>query len=460
MKTLEEQYKARQSKMDEQDAIVALAISEDREITAEEEVSADALTVEIKEIQASVDKLEKMKAIQDLAANSRKEIHTPTQVIDAVINTDEVAGSAESSLEKMAAEAFSFSNLRSFKGPNAKRDAFAFGHCALAALGNNKSKQLCADWGYDIQAAGNEGTNIEGAFLVNPQFDNTFIDLKNTYGVMRQEAMMKQMSSSTLAVNVREGGLNGYWEGEADSGAESSKTWGKVNLIAKKLMAMSVWSSELNEDAVISIGDDLANEIAYAFSYSEDLAGFIGDGTSTYGGITGLQAAVTAATAGISTGASGTNASWAGIVIADFAEMVQKVQSYALPNAKWYCSRPFKAGVMDRLAFAAGGNTTAEWAAGALPNFNGYPVVTSEVLPTSADTAEVVCFFGDMRQVAIFGDRRSNTIAFSNNTVVNNISMFETDQLAIRGTSRVDINIGRVGNTTTSGSMTGLLTSA
>jgi hypothetical protein len=43
------------------------------------------------------------------------------------------------------------------------------------------------------------------------------------------------------------------------------------------------------EDAIISIADDLAEEIVYAFSLKEDQCGFIGDGTSTYGGIVGCQ---------------------------------------------------------------------------------------------------------------------------------------------------------------------------
>ena len=41
-------------------------------------------------------------------------------------------------------------------------------------------------------------------------------------------------------------------------------------MVAKKLAALTLWSSELNEDAMISIGDDLAGEIAYAFSQKED----------------------------------------------------------------------------------------------------------------------------------------------------------------------------------------------
>jgi hypothetical protein len=48
-------------------------------------------------------------------------------------------------------------------------------------------------------------------------------------------------------------------------------------------------STELAEDAVISIADDLAQEMGYAFAVAEDAAGWTGDGTSTYGGIRGVK---------------------------------------------------------------------------------------------------------------------------------------------------------------------------
>ncbi len=65
-----------------------------------------------------------------------------------------------------------------------------------------------------------------------------------------------------------------------------------MRLTAKKLMVLTKYSNELNEDAVLNIGDDLAGEIAYAFALKEDQCGFLGDGTSTYGGITGVTTAL------------------------------------------------------------------------------------------------------------------------------------------------------------------------
>jgi hypothetical protein len=58
--------------------------------------------------------------------------------------------------------------------------------------------------------------------------------------------------------------------------------------VAKDLAAFGKMTAQLNEDALIDLGDKWAMAAAVAFSYAEDNAAFNGDGTSTYGGITGL----------------------------------------------------------------------------------------------------------------------------------------------------------------------------
>jgi hypothetical protein len=95
---------------------------------------------------------------------------------------------------------------------------------------------------------------------------------------------------------------------ESGAGTASDKSWDRVSLTAKKLMVLARYSSEMNEDAVINMGDDLAGEIAYAFAVKEDNCGFIGDGSSTYGGMQGVTTKIK--------GLSGTIANIAGLVVA------------------------------------------------------------------------------------------------------------------------------------------------
>jgi HK97 family phage major capsid protein len=60
----------------------------------------------------------------------------------------------------------------------------------------------------------------------------------------------------------------------------SDKGWANVNLVAKTLAALSLISKNLEEDSIIDVVDDLAQEQAYAFALKEDQCWLIGDGTS------------------------------------------------------------------------------------------------------------------------------------------------------------------------------------
>ena len=108
------------------------------------------------------------------------------------------------------------------------------------------------------------------------------------------------MAGDTPSDPRRRGGVTAYWVGESQSTSYSDKTWDRVRLTAKKLMALTRVSNEINEDAVINLGDDYAREIVYAFAAKEDQAGFNGDGTSAYGGITGIRQALLGVDATIS----------------------------------------------------------------------------------------------------------------------------------------------------------------
>jgi HK97 family phage major capsid protein len=110
------------------------------------------------------------------------------------------------------------------------------------------------------------------------------------------------MSSDIKRMPRRATNLTASFVGEASIASQSNETFDQINLVAKKSMVLTKFSSELSEDAVINFADDLAGEMAYAQAKLEDNCAFIGDSTSTYGGITGLATAV--GSAGVSTATS------------------------------------------------------------------------------------------------------------------------------------------------------------
>lgn len=371
----------------------------------------------------------------------------------------------------LPAQVKKWGNMKSFKGAEASENAYKAGMWYLAIGGNEKGKRFCSEHGMPLryEAAHSEGSNIYGGYLVPDVLDNAIIDLKVQYGAFRRNTRVRPMSSDILMIPRRSGGLTGYWVGEATAGTEATKTWNRVALSAKKLMVLTRYSSELSEDAIINIADDLTNEIAYTQAYSEDQAGFNGDGTSTYGGITGVITKIInqCSSTGISSGTFATNSgvvrygtgyAWSNIAITNLTDVMGRLPSYARVGAKWYTTPSFFYGVMTRLLVAAGGVTMNEMANGvAGPSFMGYPVEFAEAISSTQATNTIPVLYGNLAMASSLGDRRQNTISFSNTAYVGSTSVFETDEIAVKATSRLDIVVHDVGTTSTAGPVVALI---
>ena len=343
-----------------------------------------------------------------------------------------------------------FGSIKHFKGENAERDAYRFGRWAMACMGHQKSLNYCNDYG--IQVKGQlETVNSAGGYLVPDEFSDQLVNLRELYGVYRANAHVEPMASDTKRIPRRDTTVTASFVGEAQAGSESQQSFSQINLIAKKLMVLTTISNELNEDSLINLGDTIAGEIAYAFAYKEDLCGFIGDGTSTYGGIEGLTTTMPAG--GICD--TGT-ATIAAIALEDLHCMMGKLPNWAdTPNAKWYMHKSVYALAIERLVYASGGVTGREISAGVGGTTAfGYPVVFTTAMTTAAaaDTTgngAPVILFGDLGLCGYMGDRRSNTISFSDSA----LNAFEQDEVVVRGTERFDIVNTNLGDATTAGGM-------
>lgn len=343
---------------------------------------------------------------------------------------------------------------------SAHQKAYAFGQWLLATVfGNDRAEGWCKDNGIVLVKAASEGVNAAGGYLVPPEFDATLIDLREKYGVFRQNAHLSTMRSDTKTQPRRTSGLTAYFVGEGATITDSTKGWDQVGLTAKKLAVLAFYSSEVDEDSVIELGNDFAKEIAYAFAKKEDECGFIGDGTSTYGRIRGVAAALRAVDVtignikGLTVAAGNT---FAEFILTDFTTCMGTLPQYADDdNTAWYCHKTFWHTVMERLQLAAGGVTAAEIAAGQrTPRFMGYPVRICQAMPHTDVNSQVACLFGDLDLAALYGDRRQTTIALSTDL------KFDSDQIAIRGTERFDINVHDVGDTTVAGPIVGLISAS
>lgn len=367
-------------------------------------------------------------------------------------------------------------NLKTVTGIQERQTlAMETGMWVRGCLGNARARQWCAERGLgfnDIELRAHEETTLtKGGYLVPDQIDNALIDLKEQYGVFRQYARVSPMTSDKKVRMRRTGGLTAYFTDEGGTITESTMAWDRVSLVAKDLGCIALVTNDLNEDAVISLGDTLVGEMAFAFANKEDDCGFNGDGTSTYGGIVGVRSALTNLSGTIAYIAGlyvGTGNAYSEQVIADFENVVALLPQYAdTNNARWFCHRSFYYSTMVRVAMASGGVTKEEVINGQrTPIFLGYPVVFSQVMPKVEANSQVVCLLGDLSLAADFGDRRQTGILFSEHATVGGVSSFETNQIAVRGVQRFDINVHDVGNANATaasrvqGPIVGLITAA
>ena len=359
---------------------------------------------------------------------------------------DEIAKSASKPTKLVKVESPKVhGRLRAFKSVD---EAYRFGRWAMACMGSKKSAQWCADHDVLVTKGHVESTNTAGGFLVPDEFENSLINLRDQYGVFRANARIVPMSSDVKRMPRRTGTVTAFFVGEAAAGTQSQQAFDSVNLVAKKLMVLTKISSELNEDNVVALGDDLANEIAYGFAKKEDECGFDGDGTSTFGGILGLRNAIPA---GGTQDTSPAVTTLATLTLSDLRRVVGKLATWADgPNTKWFMKRSVWNNAFLRLAEGANGNMLGDIQEGpGSLQFMGYPVVLTEAYTVSESDNGTYAFFGDLSLAAYLGDRRSTTVEFSNSA----LNAFEQDELVVRGTERFDINVANVGDASVAGAM-------
>jgi HK97 family phage major capsid protein len=428
----------RAASLAEAETIVTKAGAEARAVTEEENKSYNSAMAAADA--AHVEEQRLVKLIADKASLAVPEGRKTSPAAPAVLVPTEKAIVAPRILRSARVK-----NFKAENGVSAEERAYTAGQWIAATIGNNEqARRWCEDRGIETRALATT-TNSLGGYLVPEEMETTIIDLREIYGVARQSVFVRAMGSDSTVIPRRAGGVTAYFVSENGEITASDKNWDAVSLTARKLAAMCRMSSEITEDSIVNLADDLAGEISYAFAKKEDECLFLGDGSSTYGGIVGLKSAVAA---GSKVTAATGNTSFATLDLEDFMQMVGKLPEYAVAGARWYISRQGWANSMLRLAEAAGGNTVAQVAQGAPLQFLGFPVTISQVM-NSTLTAQVstdgLAYLGDLQMAASMGTRRGVSIA------VDASRYFEFDQLAIKGTERFDLNVHEKGTASEAG---------
>ncbi len=440
-KNLNDYREERAELIAQSEAIIENAKQEDRELLADEQAQIDDIIEnKLPANQANIDRSENINRLKNESAKAR------IASGDIVVPGGNKEQDAPFANVRVPTSVAIPANRKGFK--NDAKGGYVSGLWVAALVGNRWAKNKLADVAPQFANAMSEGSNSAGGFLVPDPLANEIIRLVENAGVFRQNARVVPMSSDSLAVPRRTGGLTVYYPGEGSSISASDLTFAQASISAVKYATISLMSTELNEDSVIGMSALLAEEIAYGIAVAEDTNGFIGDGTSTYGSITGVASALAA---GSKVQAASGKDTVAELALADYHAAQGAQLQVPGANNKWYCHSSVYYNSLAPLMTAAGGNTAADLAAGTVPRFLGSEVVFTQVLPDSDAAADsLVAYYGDLSLAATMGSRRDVSVKILN-------ELFSaSDQIGIQATSRSGITVHEVGSGSAGGPLIGV----
>ena len=432
------------------EAIVELATEENRELTADEKKVVDEIqgiedqpgfiANEQNNLERAIRFESRCKEIANKIGGDLgqpKDYETPSASLDRV---------------KIPARARATKQLQAYSNDaEGEKQAYIAGQVVLGGiLGRRESQEWLSNHGIQNAMSTNDG--LKGGFLVPEEMSSAIIRFRDERGVFPRYARLFPMGSEVAMVNRVIGDVTAYWVGEGSEVTLSDAEIGQAKLVASNLATLTKLSKDIDEEAIVSIGDLITTSAGYAMADKIDQAGFNGDGTSTYGGVKGLANALNAAA--IVDAVSG-NVSAATLDFADFEKVVGTLPEYGVGTSpRWYMSKAAYWNSARRLMNAAGGNTIETLGGMYEPMFMGYPVTFVQVMSAGAAVSTIVAYFGHLELAATLGTRRGVSFAVSTERY------FETRQLGILVDQKVAINVHETGDTVRTRPIVALKTAA
>lgn len=279
-------------------------------------------------------------------------------------------------------------------------------------------------------AAQSIGTPGKGGVLVPTPLAAEIIKNRDEVAVAPQLSRPYTMTSETLRFNRETGDVTVVYPDESAAITPSDVDWTPHTLTAKQRGVLVRMSRQFVADSNVAALDEVLDNMSHRFAYALDNEWINGDGTSTYGGETGLiGAAVSGNTLAADTGVD----TIAELTLADFTALKAKLPHKHRRNASWVFA-PAAWSHVEGLLLESGGAATQEFSAGftGSPRFLNSPVFESDLMPTPA-ASTFVAFYGDFRNAVALGDRGDMALETSTERY------FETGDVAVRGLHRYDI---------------------
>lgn len=283
------------------------------ELSGDETIEFDAAEKRVREIDAHVKRIETSEA---LASKSAREVGA---TVPASVETDEYIKDKSLVVGAMARLTAHSKGMIDIALPTAQA-IYGDSHPVTKAVGEVKTRALAV------------GSGITGGFAVPPDFSTAFIKLLYPRTVLRKAgARTKPMPNGTMTVPKITGGSGLTWVGENRAPGETGPTFGTVNPVARKGIALVPVSNDMMRYATAefdaAVRDDLVTQVALgediAFIRSmgsqftpKGLKAFVGSGQTIASNATYTSATVIAELIGLQTkldlvNISGLKKSWA-----------------------------------------------------------------------------------------------------------------------------------------------------
>lgn len=280
-----------------------------------------------------------------------------------------------------------------------------------------------------------------GGYVVDSELSAEIRHMVTEYGVARREMTNLTLSKGSYKGNTLVTDVVVYWVDEGAVVGSTQAVLGQKTLELKKLGAIATLTRELLEDEEIDLFAFLGSRVAEKFAEAEDKAFFIGDGTATYGGFTGILNE----TACVNLKLADTKISATDLTADDLLDLQDAIPASVQANAKYYFHRT----ILSIIRKLKDDNKQYIYQApsASLPaTIWNKPYVLSEVMPARADVTTAntkFIMYGDLRQACILGTKGAMEAKRYDAGMVKNvagnadINLITTDREAVRWIERV-----------------------
>lgn len=311
----------------------------------------------------------------------------------------------------------------------------------------NKMKRHVLKTALDIESrlhTTDTGDTAKAGYLLPKPFLAEVFVIVEQYSQVRNLFRNIPMTSNSLDLKNVSTKVIAYWASEGTNITSSDLVFAEGELSVDKLAGITSWSSELEEDMAISLLPIVQDLFGESIAEKEDTAGFLGDGSSSTGGFTGIANLSNAEETTFSSGETD-----ASTLDEDYLRAARNSLSEARQQgASWVMHRTMKDAI-EQFENTAGNRIFQENLSGNGPDsLLGLPIVTSEVMPsyTGAGADEPIILLGNYSR-ALMGMRRGLTADISREAVLQAANgdiaynAFQADGALLRITERVGFKV-------------------